>query len=252
MRLARLLALAGIDSRRKCEEHVKNGAVKVNGEVVRELGRKVDPEEDEVLYRGRLIYLDRPVYYVMFKPPGYATTAFDPHEKKTVFDLLPPKLVPKTERPSENRVRVFPVGRLDKDSSGVLLFTNDGELANRMTHPRYGVAKWYNVRLDRAFDQRDKKKVLGGVRLEDGTACAERIQMLSKRTCRLMLREGKKREVRRLFEALGYEVVELCRTAFGPLTLGSLRPGDGYYLNSDGVESLKSYLKENAAGHSFS
>src|SRR5437868_8301554 len=130
MRISRALALAGIDSRRKCEVHVTNGAVRVNGEVVRDLGRQVDPANDEITFRGRALQFTKGaaaggegfyIYYVLHKPAGYSTTAYDPHAKKTVFDLLPRQLVSRTHKPTESRTRVFPVGRLDRDSTGLLL-----------------------------------------------------------------------------------------------------------------------------------
>lgn len=239
MRLARCLALAGIDSRRKCEVLIKNGAVAVNGQVVRNVATEVDPDKDDILYRGRPLSVEQKIYYVLNKPEGYTTTADDPYNKKTVYDLLPSRLCARTARPSPAKVRVFPVGRLDKDSMGLLLFTNDGELANRLTHPRYEVGKWYEVKLGRAFDGRDNKKILEGVRLEDGIAKADKIQRMSPRIIRLLIREGRNREVRRIFDALGYEVVRLCRIAFGSLALGNLIPGHGRFLGKEEVKVLK-------------
>lgn len=239
MRISRALAMSGIDSRRKCEAYVSAGQVTVNGEVVRDLGRQVDPDNDAILFRGRPIQFEDFVYYILHKPVGYMTTAADPHAEKTVFELLPSKLVPKTGKPMPSRTRVFPVGRLDKDSSGLLLFTNDGDLANRLIHPRYEVAKWYEVRLDRELDMRDKARLLKGVTLEDGTAKAEKIKMLSKRNLQIMLREGRNREVRRMFDALSYEVVRLCRIAFGPIQLGTLPEGRGRFLSKQESELLR-------------
>ena len=239
MRISRALAMAGIDSRRKCEVHVQNGAVIVNGVVVRDLGRQVDLETDEVLFRGRPVLLQKHVYYILHKPIGYITTAGDPHATKTVYDLLPRTLVPRTARPSQSRMRVFPVGRLDKDSSGLLFFTSDGDLANRLMHPRYGAGKWYEVRLNRAFELADRGRLLGGVKLEDGMAKAEKFRPLSRRTLHILMKEGRNREVRRLFEALGYRVLELCRVGFGPLMLGSLAPSEGRFLNNKEIASLK-------------
>lgn len=239
MRIARALALSGIDSRRKCENYILRGDVKVNGEVIKDLGRQVDPETDEILFRGRAIEWESRVYYAIHKPTGYTTTANDPFAKKTVYDLLPAKLVPKTGKPMASRTRVFPVGRLDKNSTGILLFTNDGDMANHLTHPRYGVGKWYQVRLDKALDPRDGNRLLKGVELDDGMASAERLHSLSKRNHRLLIREGRNREVRRMFEALGYEVIELCRIAFGPIVLGEMPLGSGRFLSKKEVELLK-------------
>ncbi len=238
MRIARAMALAGVDSRRKCELYIKNGEVGLNGEIIFDLGRQVDIENDEMTFRGRALSFDRYVYYVLHKPKGYTTTALDPYAEKTVFELLPHKLAARTKNTAD-RIRVFPVGRLDRDSTGLLLFTNDGELAHRLTHPRYGVGKWYQVRLGRALDPRDAIRICRGVQLEDGTAKAEKLQSLSKRVIRILIREGKKREVRRIFEKVGYEVVDLCRISFGPLILGTLAPRCGRFLSSSEIRHLK-------------
>lgn len=240
MRIARALALAGIDSRRKCETYIRNGAVAVNGEVVGDLGRQVDLEEDAVTFRGRLLRFEKYVYYILHKPVGYTTTAADPHARKTVFELLPRLLVSRTRQTSAApRTRVFPVGRLDRDSSGLLLFTNDGDLANRLIHPRYQIGKWYEVRLDRPFDPADGRKLLAGIMLEEGKAQVEKFHRTSRRGIRLLICEGKKREVRRIFEKLGYKVVSLCRIAFGPLVLAQMPPGHGRFLKSHEVRELK-------------
>ena len=249
MRIARALALAGIDSRRKCEVFVTAGQITVNGEVVRDLGRQVNPEEDEILFRGRPLAREAFVYYVLNKPIGYVTTASDPFAKKTVFELLPSKLVPRTGKPMPSRTRVFPVGRLDKNSTGILLFTNDGDLANRLIHPRYEMAKWYEAKLDRALDPRDRGHLLNGVNLKDGVAKAEKVRMLSKRNLQLLICEGKKREVRRIFAAMDYEVVKLVRIAFGPIILGKMPLGHGRFLNKNEITLLKQAVegKENSA-----
>ena len=243
MRIARALAMAGIDSRRKCEAYVVRGEVMVNGEIIYDLGRQVDPEQDEILFRRRAVSFEKHVYFVLHKPPGYTTTAGDPHAKKTVYELLPRRLVSRTSRSGPAQIRVFPVGRLDRSSTGLLLFTNDGDLANRLTHPRFGIGKWYEVRLDRALDPRDKRRLLEGVELEEGMAKVEKLHSLSRRTLRLMIREGKNREVRRIFEKIGYEVVTLCRIAFGPLTLGDLPPGAGRFLTPTEACRLKEEIE---------
>ena len=242
MRLARALALAGIASRRKCETHIQKGEVSVNGEVASDLGRQVDPEQDEIVFRGKSVHFEQHVYYVLHKPAGYTTTASDPHAKKTVFDLLPKTLVRSVGRSATKQTRVFPVGRLDRDSTGILLFTNDGELANRLTHPRYGVGKWYEVRLNRRFDPLDGKKLLAGISLEEGVVKVEKYYQLTKRIMRLLVREGKKREIRRIFEKLDYLVLDLCRVAFGPLVLGKLPEGQGRFLTFNETRQLKQLL----------
>ena len=246
VRLARALALAGIASRRKCEIHIEKGEVSVNGEVVCDLGRQVDFKRDEICFRGRPLLFDKQVYYLLHKPAGYTTTVSDPHAKKTVFDLLPKSLVPSALK-SGHGTRVFPVGRLDRDSTGLLLFTNDGDLANRLTHPRYGIGKWYEVRLHRRFEPLDGKKLLAGIRLEEGMAQVEKCHPLSKRVLRLLIREGKKREIRRIFEKLDYHVLVLRRVAFGPLILGRLQAGEGRFLAPHEIQQLKQWVSETPA-----
>ena len=263
MRLARALSLAGINSRRKCEAYIRAGEVRVNGEVVRDLGRRVDPEQDEIFFRGRPVYFpavsssagpsrlyggassggEKFVYFILHKPAGFTTTASDPHAKKTVYDLLPRTLIRGSQRIQPSQTRVFPVGRLEKDSTGLLLFTNDGALAFRLTHPRFGVLKRYEVRLNRSFNPADRAGLLAGVRLEEGIAKVDSLASLSQRVLCLELREGKKREVRRIFEKLGYRVLDLCRTAFGPLKLGNLPPARGRFLTPAEIKPLKEMKK---------
>ena len=229
MRIARALALAGVAARRKCEQLILEGRVTVNGETVRDLGRQVDPEKDEIRYRGKKLSSEQPVYFLLHKPAGYTTTVSDPHAEKTVMELVPPGM----------KARLFPVGRLDRDSTGLLLLTNDGDLANRLIHPRYGVGKWYEVTLDRPLDERARARVLRGVPLEEGPARAEQVEPVSGRTVRLLLREGRKREIRRIFQQVGYRVEALCRTDFGPLKLGRLAPGEGRPLTPAELAQLK-------------
>jgi 23S rRNA pseudouridine2605 synthase len=246
MRIARALALAGIAARRKCEAFILEGLVTVNGETVRDLGRQVELGKDEIRFRGKPLSFEGPVYFMLHKPAGYTTTVSDPHAEKTVYELLPENLkgsdpvkVPGLILAPLTRSRVFPVGRLDRDSTGLLLFTNDGDLANRLTHPRYGVGKWYEVTLDRPLDPRARARVLKGVPLEEGPARAEKLEPLSARRVRLLLREGRKREIRRIFQQVGYRVEQLCRTDFGPLKLGKLPPGRGRLLTGAEVAKLK-------------
>lgn len=237
MRIARALALAGIDSRRKCEKYVLEGRVELNGDVVLDLGRQVDPGRDKLTFNGKRIRFQQQVYYILNKPAGYVTTAGDPFAKKTVFQLLPKKLTSAVQKKSD--VRVFPVGRLDKESTGLLLFTNDGEMANRLMHPRYHIEKWYAVKLDKPISAEVKRKVLKGVRFKEGFAKIEKIKELSQLNYQLMLTEGKKREIRRIFEKFGYHVVKLNRISYGPLKLGSLERGKGRFLTGSEIEKLK-------------
>ena len=229
MRIARALALAGVAARRKCETFVLEGEVTVNGEVAKDLGRQVEPGKDDIRLRGKALSFEGPVYFLLHKPAGYTTTVSDPHAEKTVMELVPPQI----------KARLFPVGRLDRDSTGLLLLTNDGDLANRMIHPRYEVGKWYEVTLDRPLDSQARERVLRGVKLEEGPARAEKLESLSARTVRLLLREGRKREIRRIFQQVGYKVEAFCRTEFGPLKLGSLPSGQGRLLTPAEVAQLK-------------
>jgi len=239
MRIARALALAGIASRRKCETFIQAGEVTVNGEVVRDLGRQVDPKQDQVTFRGKPVRWEELVYFLLNKPAGFTTTASDRFAKKTVYELLPAALANAAGPQNPSRKRVFPVGRLDRDSTGLILFTNDGDLAQRLIHPRHEVEKWYEVQLHRSPTPLECKRLLRGIRLEEGVARVERIRTISPRCLQLLLREGKKREVRRIFAALEIGVRALCRISMGPLKLGSLPPGQGRYLTPSEVTALK-------------
>ena len=239
MRIAHALASAGLGSRRKCEVFVTNGAISVNGEIVRDMGRQVDFTKDTILYRGKVLAAAPHVYYLLNKPEGYVVTAQDIHAKQTVFDLLPRHLVNATRQSSTNRVRVFPVGRLDKDSSGLLLMTNDGDLANRLIHPRFHVEKWYEVKLSRAWAPQDRNKVLNGFHSYDGILKLEDVKPISTRGLLVELREGKKRQIRRVFKRYNYEVIYLNRISFGPLKLGKLTLGKGRFLTTFEAHELR-------------
>jgi len=215
----------------------------VNGERVSDLGRQVDPETDAIEFRGRLLEYQRPIYYILNKPEGYLTSVSDPHHTRTVFELLPRKLVSASRDTQAARTRVFPVGRLDLNSSGLLLFTNDGDLANRLTHPRYGIQKEYWAKLNHAYKPEDIRRLLQGVSLSDGMARANRVVPVSQRILRVWISEGKKREIRRMFAALGYDVVRLKREAFGPVGLGPLALGRGRFLNQKEIQALKNAVR---------
>lgn len=239
MRIAKAMALAGVDSRRKCEQYILRGEVSLNGEVIYDLGRQVNPDEDQIFFRNRVLSFKKYIYLMLYKPKGYTTTTSDSHAKKTVFELLPRNLVVRRQQYRTQNTRVFPVGRLDRDTAGLLLFTNDGDLANQLIHPRYGVEKWYQVRLDRAFESKDILALKEGIPLEEGVAKATKVKRASVRVVCIALREGKKREVRRMFGVLNYEVVDLLRYAFGPLTLGNLNLGECRYLSTEEIAALK-------------
>lgn len=233
MRLNRFLASAGFGSRRGVEEMVVKGRVQVNGKFVTELATKVEPG-DSVKVDGKLVQSEKVIHAVIYKPRGYLCTARDPEERKTIFHLLP-----------RDWPRVFNVGRLDKDSEGLLLITNDGDLSMRLTHPRFKVDKHYEVLLDKSFDLTLREKLLRGFHIEGGRAKCESVEVLSKPNhLGLVLRQGIKRQIRLMMYELGYEVERLIRVRVGPISLGDLGPGNWRPLNSREVEQLRSSATE--------
>jgi 23S rRNA pseudouridine2605 synthase len=230
-RLQRALARAGFGSRRSSEDLIVAGRVKVHGRVAT-LGDKVDPTTAEVELDGVRVNLDPNVrYFALHKPPGVVTTMNDPQGRPSVRELLP-----------ADGPRVFPVGRLDRDSEGLLLLTNDGDLANRLTHPRYGVEKEYLAEVDGRPASRHVAALRRGVELEDGVARAASARIVDARgergQLRLVMTEGRKREVRRMLAAVGLPVTRLVRLRIGPVTLGSLRPGGTRVLTTDEIRGL--------------
>ncbi len=231
IRLNKFIANSGVCSRREADTLIQAGVVTVNGEVVTELGTKVNVYKDEVKFNGEKLKGEEKVYLVMNKPKGYVTTASDPHAEKTVMDLL--KGCP---------FRVFPVGRLDKSTTGVLMFTNDGELAEKLTHPSYDKKKIYQVSLDKPLKQEDYEKALAGVELTDGKMAADELEFIDAddhRKLGIEIHSGKNRIVRRLFEALGYEVKALDRVYFAGLTKKGLKKGAWRKLSEGEVNILK-------------
>jgi 23S rRNA pseudouridine2605 synthase len=230
-RLQRTLARAGLGSRRACEELIAAGNVEVNGSVAT-LGDKVDPEIDEVRVKGARISTDPAMRYLaLHKPAGVTTTMRDAHARSDLRPLLP-----------SNGPRVFPVGRLDRETEGLLLVTNDGELANRLTHPRHGVEKEYLAEVDGSPTERDLARLRRGVDLDDGPARPIAVRSVSRtggRTAiRLVMGEGRKREVRRMLDAVGLPVRRLVRLRIGPVKLGGLRAGEIRELTPDEVRGL--------------
>lgn len=231
IRLNKFIANSGVCSRREADTLIQAGVVTVNGEVVTELGTKVNVYKDEVKFNGEKLKGEEKVYLVMNKPKGYVTTASDPHAEKTVMELL--KGCP---------FRVFPVGRLDKSTTGVLMFTNDGELAEKLTHPSYDKKKIYQVSLDKPLKQEDYEKALAGVELTDGKMVADELEFIDAddhRKLGIEIHSGKNRIVRRLFEALGYEVKSLDRVYFAGLTKKGLKKGEWRKLSEGEVNILK-------------
>lgn len=228
--LLKFLQERGVASRRRLVAAIVAGEITVNGAPTTDTTHLVRPDRDQVIFQGRPVQRPAPpVYLVMNKPRGILTTVRDEHGRRTILDLLPPEL---------RAHRIFPVGRLDLDTEGLLILTNDGDLSQRLTHPSYKVEKEYEVKLDRPAATRDLAEVRSGVRLEDGITAAARITPLDGNRYSLTIREGKKRHIRRLFHALGYEVVSLKRVRIKDLRLGNLPPGSVRRLTKSEVREL--------------
>jgi 23S rRNA pseudouridine2605 synthase len=231
-RLNKYLAHAGIGSRRHCDDLVAAGRVRVDGLVVRDLGTRVDPEKQRVEVDGRAVETERLAYWLVNKPPGVLCTNYDPAGRPRAIDLVP--------RISQ---RVYTVGRLDEDSEGLLLLTNDGDLAHRLTHPRYGVEKTYEVQVAGNPTRDDLGQLLKGVWLSDGHVRARRVKRLRKQGdstwLQVVLSEGKNREVRRMLARLGHKVMRLRRVALGGLYLRRLAVGKARPLRYDELETLR-------------
>ena len=231
VRLNKYIANSGVCSRREADNFILAGVVTVNGEVVTELGTKININTDDVRFNGERLKGEAKVYIVMNKPKGYVTTASDPHADKTVMDLL--KGCPS---------RVFPVGRLDKNTTGVLMFTNDGEIAEKLTHPSYDKKKIYQVSLDNKLRREDFDQILSGVELTDGVIAADELEYIEEddhRKLGIEIHSGKNRIVRRIFESLGYEVKALDRVYFAGLTKKGLKRGEWRYLTEGEINLLR-------------
>lgn len=225
MRLGKYLAHAGVASRRAAEELIAAGRVRVGGEIVTDPARDVN-EGSGVEVDGASVTPETREVWAVNKPAGVISTAREPGRRPAITELV------------DSEQRLYPVGRLDADTTGLILLTNDGELANRLTHPRYGVPKTYRVRLARPPSDRDLERLRGGVRLEDGTTSAAEIQKLGERELEVTISEGRKRQVRRMAEAVGNEVEALTRIRIGSLELGGLRRGDARLLEEGEVAAL--------------
>ena len=231
VRLNRFIADSGVCSRREADTLIQAGVVTVNGEVVTELGTKVNIHDDDIRFNGERLKGEEKVYLIMNKPKGYVTTASDPHAEKTVIDLL-----------KGCSSRVYPVGRLDKNTTGVLLLTNDGEIAERLTHPSYDKKKIYQVSLDKELSEEDYHKILEGVSLTDGDVKADELEFIDandKRKIGIEIHSGKNRIVRRIFDSLGYNVKALDRVYFAGLTKKGLKKGEWRYLTEGEINILK-------------
>ncbi|GAB4144353.1 MAG: pseudouridine synthase [Planctomycetota bacterium] len=227
----RYLAMSGVASRRAADEWILAGRVEVNGSVVTELGLRIDPATDEVRVDGSRIRQEKPVYALFNKPKGVVCTNARHEKKKRVIDCLP-----------EVKGRLFTVGRLDVDSEGLIILTNDGQFALRMTHPRYGMPKTYKVAVKGKVRPEDLEKARGGVWLSEGPTAGMRVKVEGSARdltfLRVVLREGRNREIRRVFAKLGHPVVELKRIRIGDLTLHGLAEGGWRFLRADEVKDL--------------
>ncbi len=235
VRLHKLMAEAGVASRRKCEELILAGAVKVDGRVVKELGFKVDPSKNLIEVKGKRISPPgKKVYILLNKPSGYITTVKDTHGRPTIVDLV------------KSETRVFPVGRLDKNTEGLLLLTNDGELANKLASPRYEIDKIYKVVVKGTPGKVKLNRLRKGIVLKEGKTAPAGIEKLwqtkNRTALEIAIHQGWKRQIRRMCEAIGHPVISLKRIKLGPLTLEGLPKGAYRLLNKNEIESLKDFM----------
>jgi pseudouridine synthase len=244
-RIQKILAKAGIASRREAEKMVIEGRVMINGKVIKTLGFKADPSKDHIKVDGKRITPFEPkVILLLNKPRGYLSTVKDPKGRPTVFDLL-----------RNIRWRIYPVGRLDFDAEGLLLLTNDGDLAHLLSHPRFSIPKTYLVKVAGVPEEKKLTRLKNGVMLEDGEARAVSCSLLRQREknswVRVVVTEGRNRLVKRMFSAIGHPVLKLKRVEYGPIQLGDLPFGQFRYLTREEVEKLKaqsSRLRQNSGG----
>jgi 23S rRNA pseudouridine2605 synthase len=227
VRLNRFLAAAGVGSRRHCDELIADGRVTINGKVCTDFSAQPSAH-DHVKVGSKLLHVDPPVTIVLHKPPGFVSTKSDPNARDTIFDLLPRKFP-----------RIFNIGRLDAQSEGLLLLTNDGELAQRLTHPRYKIDKEYEITLDRAWDAALASKLVRGIYLDGQRAQIARLRLVTPTKLRVVLRQGINRQIRRMFYAVGYETKRLVRIRVGNLRLGDLPPGHWRPLTKSELSQLR-------------
>jgi 23S rRNA pseudouridine2605 synthase len=227
VRLNRFLAAAGVGSRRYCDELIAAGRVTINGQPCTDFSAQ-PTARDHVKVDGKLVHVELPVTIALHKPAGFVSTKSDPHARDTIFDLLPPKFH-----------RLFNIGRLDAESEGLILLTNDGELAQLLTHPRYKIDKEYEVALDRSWDPALAPKLLRGIFLDGQRAQIARVHTISPTKLRVVLRQGINRQIRRMFHVIGYNVKRLVRIRIGNLRLGDLPPGHWRVLSAREIEALR-------------
>ena len=233
MRLNRFLSMAGVSSRRKGDELIKEGRISLNGSIVTELGTKVDPSKDIVKFEGKIVAIPQgKIYILLYKPVRYLTTLDDPHNRRTVKSLL-----------GNIKGRIYPIGRLDFNTEGLLLFTNDGKLTHRLLHPKYKVKKTYWVEVEGVPSDDNMNKLRNGIKLEDGMTTPAQVDLIEKykktTLLQVIIREGRKRQIRRMCDAIGHPVVFLKRTHFDKFHLGNLKPGEFRRLNKMEVNYLR-------------
>ncbi|MGM0445572.1 MAG: pseudouridine synthase [Bacillota bacterium] len=230
-RLQKVMAHAGVASRRKSEEIIAAGRVKVNGKTVTEMGTKVDPQNDIIEVDGKEISKEKKVYYKLYKPTDFVTTVDDPQGRETVLDLI-----------DDIKQRVYPVGRLDMDSSGLLILTNDGDLTYKITHPSHELKKEYEVVINGKLNSINLNKFRQGIKLQEGKTSPARIYKINEdsknTTYKVTIHEGMNRQIRRMFNKLGYNVVSLKRVRIGNITLGSLRPAEYKPIGKEDLQDL--------------
>ncbi|MDI6602312.1 MAG: pseudouridine synthase [Thermoanaerobacteraceae bacterium] len=238
MRISKYLSTSGITSRRKAEKLVETGRIKVNNKVITDLSYKINPETDILMLDGNIIKHDtNKIYIKLFKPAGYITSLKDEFGRQTVFNLI------------NLKERIFPVGRLDKDTRGLLLLTNDGDLAYKITHPKYEVTKIYKVLVKGIPTNENITMLEKGIEFEGMKTYPAKITITKtyQDSCDLLIKihEGKKRQIRKMFEFIGNSVIDLLRLKIGPIDLGNLKEGQWEYLNRKELDSLKRYLEGN-------
>ena len=231
LRLNRFVAMSGVCSRREADELIKNGKIKVNGEVITEMGVTVSPDA-QVEYDGRILKAEKKVYVLLNKPKDTVTTTDDPEGRRTVMDIVA----------GACKERIYPVGRLDRSTTGILLLTNDGEMAEKLMHPKYEVRKIYHVFLDKPVEEADLEKLIKGIELEDGPINADEVSFVDGRDHKqvgVVIHSGRNRIVRRMFEHLGYNVERLDRVYYGGLTKLNVPRGHWRYLTDEEINKLK-------------
>lgn len=237
-RIQKYLSRAGICSRRKAEEYIQSGAVRV-GRKTAKIGDTIDPLKDEVFFNGSLVEItERPVYYLLYKPRGYVSTTSDPEGRKTVIDLL-----------RGVKQRVYPVGRLDYDTEGLLILTNDGYLTNGLTHPKHHIPKTYKVRCYGALEDSSLEKLATGVVIDGYKTKPSKVTLIEiddeTSLVEMVIKEGKNRQIRKMFDEIGHPVKKLTRTQIDFITIGKLNRGSYRELNKSEVLRLKNYIKKN-------